>query len=138
MSANWLHTYQCSFCKTTAFSTIHARRCGVPIKCVLCLRIMAYQWSETIPEAEWQDRNRRPVEFRAAHAVAVIPPEQRTKRCGRRGCLVYKPKAELLNGRFCSEECGAADSLDVAASLERIEKLYQEHPWLRPKAKEIA
>ena len=133
-----LHTYRCSFDKTMAFSTVKAPS-TVPIKCVLCLRIMAFQWSSEIPEDEWQDRNRRLVEFRSAHPVADIPPELREKKCGRRGCHVWKPKPELLNGRFCSEACGAADSEELAAGQAQIDQLYREMPWLeRPKAKEIA
>jgi hypothetical protein len=99
---------------------------------------MAFGYSVEIDEAEWQDRSRRPVEFRSAHPVAVVPQELREKRCGRLGCYVWKPKADMLNGRFCSEECGALDSLDVAAGLEIREKLYRDMPWLRPAAKETA
>ena len=138
MSVRLLHYYRCSFDQTTAKSTTRTNQ--PPIKCALCLRLMAYQWSSEIDEAEWHERNLRPVEFVSAHAVAVIPPELREKKCGRRECYVYKPKPELLNGRFCSEACGALDSEEMAAGMERIDQLYRDMPWLvRPsKAKEIA
>ena len=136
MSPRLLHYYRCSFDQTTAKSTTRTNQ--PPIKCALCLRLMAYQWSSEISEAEWHERNLRPVEFVSAHAVAVIPPELREQKCSRRGCYVYKPKPELLNGRFCSEACGAADSLEIEEMGRRLDKLYTEQPWLRPRQKEIA
>lgn len=122
-----LHTFQCSFCKTWAKSTIKSNL--APIRCIACLRLVAFKYSSEISEAEWTERSRRPVEFLSPHPVAVVPPESRPKKCGRLTCQVRKPKAELLNGRFCSEECGAADSVELAERLDNLRRMYRERPW---------
>jgi hypothetical protein len=134
MTPRYLHTYKCSFCKVVAFSTVKNPAMS-PLPCIQCHRYMAYQWSKPLTEAEWQARNVAPIEYRSPLPAAVVPPESRDRQCARRGCLVWKPPAELLNGRFCSEACGAQDSRDMAAFYDRLEQMYQEMPWLRPTTK---
>jgi hypothetical protein len=129
VSAHDLHYYRCSFCKTVASSTL--RMTDPPLKCVLCLRLMAYLYATPISAEEWQARNLNPPVFKSPHAIASIRPEDRETKCARLGCHEYRTKAEMLNGRFCSEDCGAKDSEELAAIHERKEKLYQEMPWLR-------
>jgi len=122
-----VHRYRCSFCHTWAATTIKTSH--PPLKCALCLRLMAFMFSAEVDEAEWQDRNSRPVEFVSPYMVASVAPELREKKCGRLTCDVRKPKNELLNGRFCSEECGAKDSVELAERLDNLRRMYAERPW---------
>ncbi len=125
-----LHTYRCSFCKTTASSTL--RMTDPPLKCVLCRRIMGFLYSTPISADEWKARNLNPPVFLSPHEIAQVRPEDREKRCHRLGCVQYRKPGEMLNGRFCSEECGALDSIHREEVLRRRAKLHQEMPWLRP------
>lgn len=127
-----LHTYQCGNCKTLATTTVRLS----PLRCQVCRSFMTYGWSAPIVSDEDRARAAKGIVFSPGRMP--LEPIPSIQRCGRRGCGQYRPPAALLNGRFCSEACGAKDSEDVAAQLERIEQLYQLNPWLRPREKETA
>lgn len=132
MTPTHLHTYQCSFCRSTATTSVKSS--GL-VKCRLCFRLMAFLFSVPIETDEQREQAAGPIVFRFG-GVSLAPPTEPTKRCARRGCYTYKPVSDLLNGRFCSEECGAQDSRDFKAFMDRLEDLYQRKPYLRPVARE--
>lgn len=130
---NELHTFQCPACKTVATTTIKPSPGGAPaIRCSVrwCQRTMRFLFSTEVEPAVWEECHRQPIKFTTPQIGAVVPPEDREKRCARQGCRVYRKKADLLNGRFCSEECGALDSLDQEAYWQRIEALREKYPYI--------
>jgi hypothetical protein len=133
---NELFTYRCPQCKGVAIATI--RLSDPPMKCPLCRWSMVYLYATPVSAEEWQARNLNPPVFRSAHEIAQVRPEDREKRCGRLGCVQYRKASELLNGRFCSEACGAKDSLETEAYWQRIETLRKKYPYIEyPRRQEV-
>lgn len=91
---------------------------------------MAFLFSTEVDAAVWQACHAKPIQFSTPLAAAVVPPEDREKRCARQGCREYRKPADLLNGRFCSEACGAQDSVDMDAHWQRIEALRAKYPYI--------
>lgn len=136
--AGELHTYRCSFCKTVATTPVKSSS-PRDVKCVTCLRWMGYLFSQTIDTLELQALADRGLVYNPHVSTDVI-----RKRCDT--CKTLVDKAAMVNlgvgGRYCSQPCADIGTEKHRATMEaidaRLEKLYQERPWLRPSAKETA
>jgi hypothetical protein len=135
--ADQLHLYMCSFDHTVASSTVRISPMHTPIKCIRCLRIMAYKWSQPITtEAE------RAI---AARGVVFNPFTPSTTPFTKRPCdecreLVEKDALIHLPavGRFCSMDCADKGVAKHEAFMQRVAKVKQDMPWLDTAHKESA
>jgi hypothetical protein len=128
-AATHLHVYRCSNCGTVATATV---RSSSLLKCRLCFRLMAYQWSKAIATEE--DR------AIAALGVAFNPwrsgqaPALDTRKCSRTGCFHRAPDTDLIHlpgiGKFCSEDCAQRGQAEWDAFMARLRKLKEDRPWL--------
>ncbi len=123
-----LFTYRCSFCKTTAASTLRISQ--PPLKCAYCLRIMAFLYTMPISDEEWRARDLNPPVFTSAHAVN--PERAGTRRCDT--CRDWCDRGDMIAlagvGKFCSQFCTDAGVADHEKFMQRISKLRHEMPWL--------
>ena len=124
-----VHTYRCSFCGTTATSTIRITQ--PPLKCVLCLRFMAFKYSSPVTQAEWNARNLNPPTFYTPHEVSTTPYTKRA--CDTCRAHVERGLMVILSGvgKFCSEDCAQVGVLQHQQFMERLSKVKEEMPWLR-------
>lgn len=133
MTPTHLHIYLCPTCKMLAASSV---KIPTPLRCPTDWTWMRFQYAAPI-ETDGQ-REIAKVGLLFNPFVPPVKPEDRMKKCGRTGCLTHRRQSELLNGRFCSEACGAQDSKDMEAMGARLKALYERKPWLRPRVKETA
>lgn len=134
MSAQELHFYQCSFCKSTATNTI---RCAdVKIDCPLCHRWMRYLVSQpVVTDAD-----------RALHARGLVLNPHLADDPNRIGvcshCRARVNRSTLIDlsaaGKFCSAACADEGTAKHERYMRRLQdeadaQALRERPWLRQK-----
>lgn len=125
-----LHLYQCSFCRNTATTAVK-RTADSRLKCSACFRWMAYLWSSPITTDA-----QRAIAAQGVVYGAYEPERQPYTKRACDVCHVHVERESMVMvpcvGKFCSEDCAQVGVLRHQQVMERVEKLYQERPELRP------
>ena len=109
MAPTHLHVYRCSFCDVVATSTV---RMG--LKCVRCLRLMRYKWSQPITTQAERD---------IASAGVLFDPflPRPPKRCDTcRQPITGTPMKIAGVGVFCGDDCAQVMVVKVQAYRQRL------------------
>lgn len=102
MATPYLHTYRCSHCRSTLTTSARDRH----RKCILCLRLMRYEFSVPVQtEDEWAIYRKGEV-FNGGDASQVAEPWT-CVRCGGEFSGADRPKYRV-DGKAC-RECVAAE-----------------------------
>ena len=133
MTPDLLHWYQCSFCKVTATTTV--RRHETRISCNACFRWMAFLWSLPIVSDEQRALAARGLVYNPygtdERAAYTKKPCDTCREHVERDTMIVLQGV----GKFCSEDCAQVGVLKHQQVMERVEKLYQDEPGLRPTVK---
>lgn len=132
-----LHLYQCWVCRTTLTTPIKSAGTGAPYRCLNDRTPMTYKFSAPVET----DADRALVARGTVYSPHTIGwPKHTARACDT--CRDWVEPETLIRlgagGKYCSAACADIGTEKHRATMERVEQLYQERPWLRPKVKETA